>query len=80
LGEDPSDTLRKLYVDTSGTASPGLLNLALEVFGEDRLLWGSDFPANRDVKASTEAVNGLDISSAAKEKMLGRNLQGLING
>ena len=77
LGEDPAQTLKKVYVDTSGTDSPALLSLALEVFGKDRLLWGSDYPANRNIKASIEAVRSLNISEAAKEKILYRNMEGL---
>jgi len=79
LAEDPAVTLKKVYVDTSGTASPALLSLALEVFGEDRLLWGSDFPANRDIKGSMDAINGLPVSGSAKEKILGDNLINLVS-
>ncbi|MGA2192179.1 MAG: amidohydrolase family protein [Nitrospirota bacterium] len=80
MGEDPGETLKRIYVDTSGAASISILNLALEVLGPDRLLWGSDFPANREIKASIEAVNALDISGAAKEKILHLNLEGLCQG
>ncbi len=77
FGEDPGETLRRVYVDTSGTASESLLNLALEVFGEDRLLWGSDYPANREIEASIEAVRNLDIKEEAKNKILNINLADL---
>ena len=78
LSEDPADTLKKIYVDTSGAASPAVLMLALEVFGEDRLLWGSDYPANRDIAGSIEAIKGLPVSESAKEKILGGNLNALL--
>lgn len=78
MGEDPGERLKKIYVDTSGVTSRSLLGLALEVFGEDRLLWGSDYPANRDIKASIDAIKCLNITDAAKEKILYRNIETLI--
>jgi len=77
-GADPGEILRKVYVDTSGTDSPAILRLALEVFGEDRVLWGSDFPANRDILASINAVCDLGIGGPAVEKIMGGNLDSLI--
>ena len=77
MGEDPGETLRRVYVDTSGSASEPLLKLALEVFGEDRLLWGSDYPANREIEASIDAVRNLDIKEEAKGKILNKNLSSL---
>jgi aminocarboxymuconate-semialdehyde decarboxylase len=77
LDEDPGTTLKKIYADTSGTDSPALLNLALEVFGDDRLLWGSDYPANRNIASSIEAVKSLGISNRAKEKVLCGNMEKL---
>ena len=74
LGEDPGATLRKVYVDTSGATSPALLDLAVEVFGSDKVLWGSDFPANREIKASIDAIYNLNITEKAKEQVLGLNL------
>ena len=78
LGEDPGETLKRIYVDTSGSASATLLMLALETFGEDRVLWGSDFPANRDIGSSIEAVRSLETTDAAKEKILHLNMETLL--
>jgi len=79
LDEDPGTTLKRVYADTSGTDSPALLNLALEVFGEDRLLWGSDYPANSNIVSSIEAVKSLGISDRAKEKVLFGNMEKLFS-
>jgi predicted TIM-barrel fold metal-dependent hydrolase len=77
MGADPGESLKKFYVDTSGVTSRALLMLALEVFGEDKVMWGSDYPANRDIKASIETIKSLDISANAKEKILRKNLERL---
>lgn len=77
MGEYPGDVLRKVYVDTSGTDSAAILRLALEVFGEDRVLWGSDFPANRDITSSIDAVKGLGLADASVGKILGGNMLSL---
>lgn len=43
LAELPSRTVRRIWTDCLGH-HPGAVDLALEVFGEDRLLVGSDWP------------------------------------
>jgi aminocarboxymuconate-semialdehyde decarboxylase len=43
LGELPSRTVRRIWTDSLGH-HPGAVDLALEVFGHDRLLLGSDWP------------------------------------
>ena len=42
LGKLPSVILKKVYVDTSG-ASLANIKLAIDLFGEDKILWGSDY-------------------------------------
>ncbi len=74
MGEEPGETLKKIYVDTSGTADVKMLELAIDIFGEDRVLWGSDFPANREIKASIDAVNALSLKPPSKQKILHENL------
>jgi predicted TIM-barrel fold metal-dependent hydrolase len=78
MGEEPGETLKRIYVDTSGTADVKMLELAVEVFGEDRVLWGSDFPANREIKASIDAVDALTLPPPSKQKVLSENLVNLI--
>lgn len=75
LGSLPSAILKNIFVDTSGAGSTSMLNMALEFFGPDRILWGSDFPAKRDLSKSIAVVDGLDAE--VKEKILSRNLLGL---
>jgi predicted TIM-barrel fold metal-dependent hydrolase len=45
LGKLPSQILKRVYVDTSG-ASLKNIELAIELFGEEHILWGSDYPVN----------------------------------
>lgn len=77
LGSLPSAILRNIFVDTSGTKSVSLLNMALDFFGPDRILWGSDFPAKKGLTESIEALKGLNIEEGEKESMLGGNLVNL---
>jgi predicted TIM-barrel fold metal-dependent hydrolase len=77
LGSLPSAILRNIFVDTSGTKSVSLLNMALDFFGPDRILWGSDFPAKKDLTESIEALKGLNIEEGEKESILGGNLMNL---
>lgn len=78
MGEEPGSALKKMYVDTSGVTSASLLRLAIEVFGEDHLLWGSDFPANRDITGSIHAVRDLKLGCSCGSRILGANLESLL--
>ncbi len=78
LGGLPSQYLKNIYVDTSGdTHVPNFLS-ALEVFGARHILWGSDWPAKKDVASSLQAVRDLPIGSDDKEAILGGNLSRLL--
>ncbi len=77
LSNLPSTILKNIYVDTSGTTSRSALEMALEFFGTDRILWGSDFPANKDLYGSISAIKAMDIKNSEKEKILGYNMMSL---
>ncbi|MBU4561260.1 amidohydrolase family protein [bacterium] len=77
LGSLPSAILRNIFVDTSGAKSASLLNMALDFFGPDRILWGSDFPAKKGLTESIEVLKDLNIEDGEKESILGGNLMNL---
>ncbi|MBU0693343.1 MAG: amidohydrolase [Candidatus Omnitrophica bacterium] len=58
LGKPPTEILKKVYVDTSG-ASLKDIGLALDLFGEDKILWGSDYPVNVNIKENLMMLDGL---------------------
>lgn len=74
LGDIPTNFLKKVYVDTSGVSSSNALNCAIEVFGNENILWGSDYPANKEAVKSLEMIGQLENS----EGILGKNLEGLL--
>lgn len=78
LKGNPTDYLKNIYVDTSGDKIKSNFLLALELFGPKHVLWGSDWPAKKDIAGSIQAVKDLDISQEDKEDILGRNLQELL--
>ncbi len=65
LGKLPSQILSKVYVDASGSSLQNI-RLAIEMFGEDKILWGSDYPANMNIQESLKAVAALDSGCAEK--------------
>ncbi len=71
----PSDYFRNIYVDTSGDSTKTNFLLALELMGAGHILWGSDWPAKKDIAAGIKAVNDLDISQEDKQNILGGNLE-----
>ncbi|MDD5560943.1 MAG: amidohydrolase family protein [Candidatus Omnitrophica bacterium] len=74
LQGNPSDYLKDIYVDTSGDTTKANFMLALELMGPNHILWGSDWPAKKDVSGGIKAVNDLDISQEDKQNILGGNL------
>ncbi|MCX5696877.1 MAG: amidohydrolase family protein [Candidatus Omnitrophica bacterium] len=78
LKSSPSDYLKRIYVDTSGDKTKANLESALELFGPGHILWGSDWPAKKDIAGSIAAVRSLSISEQDKENILGENLERLL--
>ena len=74
LGRLPSEILKEVYVDTSG-ASAGNIKLALDLFGQDHILWGSDYPVNLDVENNLKILD--EFGPEIKEKIIHKNLTGL---
>jgi len=73
----PSDYFKNIYVDTSGDTTKANFLLSLELMGPKRILWGSDWPAKKDIASGIKAVNDLDISWEDKQNILGGNLEKL---
>ena len=78
LGKSPSEYLKNLYFDMSGTRSQGSLQTALEMTDANHILWGSDFPANQNFKDSLGVVNKSILSLDTRNLILGENLRGLL--
>ena len=79
LKQLPSEFFKKIYVDTSGISSEAILNLGMDMFSEDNILWGSDYPANKDIKSSMQSIDNLKITEKQKQKVLGDNGKSLFN-
>ncbi|MEW5758986.1 MAG: amidohydrolase family protein [Candidatus Omnitrophota bacterium] len=75
LGQVPTSILKKFYVDTSGVSSINVINCAIEVFSKDNILWGSDWPANKDAIESISLVKNLNFS----DSILRDNFKRIIN-
>ncbi|MFA5357078.1 MAG: amidohydrolase family protein [Candidatus Omnitrophota bacterium] len=78
LGADPTEHLKNIYVDTSGDIKKTNFLSALELLGPRHILWGSDWPAKKDIKGGIDAVKNLDISAQDKEGILGGNLASML--
>jgi predicted TIM-barrel fold metal-dependent hydrolase len=74
----PSDYLKNIYVDTSGDKNRTNFLAALELLGPRHLLWGSDWPAKKDVSGAIQAIKDLGITQEDKENILGGNLERIL--
>lgn len=77
LGKSPSEILKSVYVDTSGIKSPEPIQCALDFFGEDHILFASDYPANQDIQSQLGALK--HFSAQTQEKILSKNFLELFN-
>ena len=80
LKSNPTDYLKNIYVDTSGDKSKANFLAALDLLGPKHILWGSDWPAKKDVVSSIHAVQNLELAEEDKEGILGGNLESILKG
>lgn len=80
LKANPTDYLKHIYVDTGGDKIKTNFLLALELLGPRQILWGSDWPAKKDIASSIQAVKDLDILEEDKENILGGNFEKILKG
>ena len=69
----PSEYFKNLYFDTSGSKSPASLLCALEVTDENHILFGSDYPANQNLKESISTVAKSFLEENKRKKILFEN-------
>ena len=77
LKEKPLDSFRQFYVDTADHPA-STLKCVLDFFGPERLVLGTNYPYGPEegcvlIKNSLAAIDGLNLSSKDKEKVLGGN-------
>ncbi len=80
LGGQPTEFIKKIYVDTGGDRNKLNVEIAVSFFGAGHVVWGSDWPAKKDVAAGLDAVRQLDIAQADKNNILGGNLENMLKG
>ena len=65
-----------IYLDTSGSvADDGVVEMAVDVLGAERLLFACDM----SFTASVGRMRSADLSPAAKDKIYGSNMQGILS-
>lgn len=80
LKSNPTDFLKNIYVDTSGDTNKTNFLAALGLLGPKHILWGSDWPAKKDIFSSIQVVRNLDLAEKDKENILGSNLEKILEG
>ena len=78
LQANPTEYLKNIYVDTSGDTQEANFLSALKLLGPKHLLWGSDWPAKKDIMSSIKAINTLALSQEDKDNILGGNLASML--
>ena len=80
LGGNPTQFLKNIYVDTGGDRTKANFLSALDLLGPNHILWGSDWPAKKDIKGSQEAVSRLPLSQNEIKNILGETINNLLKG
>ena len=84
LTKHPVDYLRMFYCDTALNGNPSALRCALDFFGEDRLLFGTDMPydvggGDVTIRQTIRAVEDMGLSQSVKEKIYEGNAKRLLH-
>jgi len=75
-----SEYLRKIYVDTARHFTEPILNCAIDLYGEDHIVFGSDIPFAYDVtKMNIEMLDRSEYPIQTKQKICYENARGLLN-
>jgi predicted TIM-barrel fold metal-dependent hydrolase len=82
LQENPLDYFRRFYVDTADHPS-STLRSALEFFGPDRLVFGTNYPYGPEegrlfIRNCLQAVEGLGLPAEQSDRILGTNAARLL--
>lgn len=84
LSESQAADFRKFYVDTAILGNPKALELAIDFFGLDRVLFGTDAPLGLAPAGATDlisqAIESLPLSQAEKEQIFSQNMKNLMGG
>jgi aminocarboxymuconate-semialdehyde decarboxylase len=74
LAAPPSSYLRRIWVDTA-TPSPDAIDLALRVFGPDRVLFGTDSPPlpHAEVGAALDLLDRPEVPAPTRDAVRERN-------
>ena len=76
LGKKPTEILKNIYVDTAG-GSLDNIKLAIDLFGEDKLLWGSDYPVCGDIDHYFKMLD--ELGQDLKEKIIHKNFNSIFD-
>ena len=78
LSRKPSDYLGNFYYDTITHSDTGL-NQVIEILGADRILLGTDFPADMGVKQPLKWINSINFSDDIKTKICSSNAENALS-
>jgi len=83
LPHHPVDYLRRFYGDTGLYGGPRSIELGVEFFGGDHVLYGSDMPFDREggslyIRLAIDAVEGSGLSPQAKHAIFEGNARRLL--
>lgn len=84
LTKHPIEYLRMFYNDTALNGNPSALNLALEFFGEERILFGTDLPYDVEngrlsVRQTIDAIEKMGVSVSTRQKIFEGNARRLLH-
>lgn len=74
----------RFYADTCRSGAPSVLEDGVEFFGEDRLVFATDYPFGPDegrafMRAEVEALRSMDVSDAVRSRVSGGNIEALLS-
>ena len=77
------DDFKKFYVDTAIIGNTKAVDMAIDYFGEDKVIFATDAPVGMQPAGATveviESIENLNVSDAVKNKIYKENLEKALN-
>ena len=83
MPKEYADDFKKFYVDTAIIGNTKAVDMAIEYFGEDKVIFATDAPVGMQLAGATvdviESIENLNVSDTTRYKIYRKNLENILN-
>ena len=83
MPKEYADDFKKFYVDTAIIGNTKAVDMAIDYFGEDKVIFATDAPVGMQPAGATvdviESIENLNVSDTTRYKIYRKNLENILN-